>query len=104
MARIIELFVLANALAGIATFLGVRFAWRYSKNKAKRGFQVINADKEPCPVCDVSFPEDEMFLHISEEHPQELKIAEERWRREGRSPNSEPTRAGSSLELPRSSS
>lgn len=104
MTRIIELFVLVNALAGIATFLGVRFAWRYSKHKAKRGFQVINVDKEECPVCEIEYSADEMFLHISQEHPEELAIAEERWKKEGRLTNSEPTHGGSSLGLPRSSS
>lgn len=39
MARVMELFVIVNALAGIATFVGV--AWRRSKDKTKRGFDII---------------------------------------------------------------
>lgn len=46
MARIVELFVMANALAGIAAFMGVRFIWRRSKDKAKRGFEIIHMDRE----------------------------------------------------------
>jgi len=45
MARIAEIFVIVNALAGIAAFMGVRFIWRRSKDKAKRGFEIINVDK-----------------------------------------------------------
>lgn len=41
-----ELFVIVNALAGIATFLGVRFVWRRSKDVTKRGFDVIHDRKE----------------------------------------------------------
>lgn len=104
MARLIEVFVLVNALAGIATFLGVRFAWRFSKNKAKRGFEIINVDKETCPVCDERYPEDELFMHIHQEHPAELAKAEERWKTEGRLTNSERMQGGSTLELPHSSS
>lgn len=104
MARLVEIFVLANAAMGIATFLGVRFVWRYSKNKAKRGFEIVNTDKEECPICEERYSEDEMFMHLHQEHPEELAKAEERWKKEGRLPNSERTHAGSSLELPRSSS
>lgn len=46
MARIAEIFVIANAIAGIATYMGVRFIWRRSKDKAKRGFEIINMDKQ----------------------------------------------------------
>lgn len=46
MARIIELFVLANAALGILTFLGVRFVWRRSKDATKRGFEIIHDTKE----------------------------------------------------------
>jgi hypothetical protein len=46
MARIAELFVIVNALAGIATFLGVRFIWRRSKDKAKRGLDIVRVDRE----------------------------------------------------------
>jgi hypothetical protein len=46
MARIAEIFVIANALAGIATYMGVRLIWRRSKNKAKRGFDIIRVDKD----------------------------------------------------------
>lgn len=45
MARIAEIFVIVNAVAGIAAFMGVRFIWRRSKDKAKRGFEIINMDK-----------------------------------------------------------
>ena len=46
MARVMELFVIVNALAGIATFLGVRFVWRRSKDVTKRGFDVIHDRKQ----------------------------------------------------------
>lgn len=46
MARVMELFVIVNALAGIATFLGVRFVWRRSRDVTKRGFDVIHDKKE----------------------------------------------------------
>lgn len=45
MVRILELFMLANAAAGIATFFGLRFVWRRSKDKAKRGFDIIQMDR-----------------------------------------------------------
>lgn len=44
MARVMELFVIVNALAGIATFLGLRFVWHRSKDATKRGFDVITRD------------------------------------------------------------
>lgn len=46
MARIMELFVIVNAACGIAAFLGVRFLFRRSKDKAKRGFDIIRGDEE----------------------------------------------------------
>lgn len=46
MARVMELFVIVNALAGIATFLGLRFVWRRSRDATKRGFDVIHDKNE----------------------------------------------------------
>lgn len=40
MTRIMEIFVIANALAGIATYLGVRFVVRRSKDATKRGLGI----------------------------------------------------------------
>ena len=73
MARFLELLVLVNGIAGIATFLGVRFVWRRSKNKAKRGFQIIHSDREECPICRLMIEEEEMHQHLLTEHPDELK-------------------------------
>lgn len=70
MARIMELFVIVNAMAGVATFLGVRFVWRRSKDKAKRGLDIIHTDKEECPVCHLKYQEDEIHNHLLTEHPE----------------------------------
>ena len=76
MARFLELLVLVNGVAGIATFLGVRFVWRRSKNKAKRGFQIIHSDREECPICRLMIEEEEMHQHLLTEHPEELRAIE----------------------------
>lgn len=62
MVRILELFMVANAVAGIATFLGIRFAWRRSRDKAKRGFDIIHMDR------------------AEEDEPQELPPPKRVWR------------------------
>jgi len=76
MARLIELLVIVNGVAGIATFLGVRFIWRRSKSASKRGFQIIHADKEECPICHQKFEEEEMHQHLLTEHTEELQNLE----------------------------
>lgn len=78
--RIVEIFTLVSALAGIATFLGVRVAWRRSKDAAKRGFDIIHMDRAECPICYEKMPDDEIAVHLLEEHPEELKRVEEQWK------------------------
>lgn len=48
MARVMELFVIINAMCGIAAFLGVRLVIRRSRDAAKRGIDIItgNGDDE----------------------------------------------------------
>jgi len=46
MARVMELFVIANAVCGIAAFVGVRFIFRRSKDVARRGFDIVHRDEE----------------------------------------------------------
>jgi hypothetical protein len=58
-----EIFVIVNALCGIAAFLGVRFIYRRSKEATKRGFDVITKG------------DDDELTYLEKEHepPKELQ-------------------------------
>lgn len=46
MARVMELFVIANAICGIAAYLGVRLVIRRSKDAAKRSIDIVRRNDE----------------------------------------------------------